>query len=384
MAAQGGGGGEGAQDSLAILWIVGAIFIALALVWHFWAYELKVLFLKIRFYEAIFISYFTASGAELAIQLQETNPYTLDLAQAQFLSQAVGNYLRYPASLLLGLLFILLYSTHANLQFSKRYDMKRLAQQEQVNWPQITPVVRLDLAKEDIKKGPWAMAMNPMEFARHYKLITVEMVPDKKSPWKAQGTYKAIVDKEKAYRLFVSQLGPLWAGIDKLPIHTQALFAALAARVEHDTAGATNLLKHLSATAGRGKPDYTGVTKLLNQHLRAKAVQTCVSRHAYVYTVMAGMLELARTDGVFAVADFLWLKPIDRRLWYVLDCVGRRVAFSEVAGPFAHFLAEKEMGRSLNVPVVDEAVRALELAMEQTIYVPVDGEDIPLVGEQNG
>ncbi len=52
-------------------------------------------------------------------------------------------------------------------------------------------------------------------------------------------------------------------------------------------------------------------------------------------------------DGVQASADFLWLKPIDRRLWYMLNTVGRQTPFAEVAGPYAHWLAEREMGKRI-------------------------------------
>ncbi len=38
--------------------------------------------------------------------------------------------------------------------------------QKVANWPQITPVLDLDLIKTDIDKGPWAMAMTPMQFCK--------------------------------------------------------------------------------------------------------------------------------------------------------------------------------------------------------------------------
>ena len=87
-------------------------------------------------------------------------------------------------------------------------------------------------------------------------------------------------------------------------------------------------------------------------------------------TVMASMLEAAREDGVQASADFLWLKPLDRRLWYTLNTVGRQTPFIEVAGIFAHWVAEKEAGRKLFVPMVEEATNALELALKEVVYKP--------------
>jgi len=39
-----------------------------------------------------------------------------------------------------------------------------------------------------------------------------------------------------------------------------------------------------------------------------------------------------------------------------------------VAGIFAHWLAEKEAERKLIVPVVEEATKALEIALQEIIY----------------
>ena len=97
-----------------------------------------------------------------------------------------------------------------------------------------------------------------------------------------------------------------------------------------------------------------------------------VYRHAYVMTVMAAMLELSRCDGVLATSEFVWLKPLDRQLWYVLNDMGRQTPSIESAGVFAHLAAEKKFGRPLRVPMVDEAVVALGEALEEILYEPED------------
>ena len=108
--------------------------------------------------------------------------------------------------------------------------------------------------------------------------------------------------------------------------------------------------------------------KLLKKHKDAKLIKKLESRHAYVSTVMAALLELARTDGVLATADFLWLKTIDRQLWYILNNVGRRAAYPEVAGAIAHWRIESRMQRKLITPMIEEAVKALKLAIAEIIY----------------
>jgi intracellular multiplication protein IcmP len=122
------------------------------------------------------------------------------------------------------------------------------------------------------------------------------------------------------------------------------------------------------------KLDFSGADELCKKHHDTKLIQQIVNAHAYLLPVMAEMLEAARSDGVQASADFLWLKPVDRRLWYMLNTVGRQTPFVEVAGPFAHWVAEKEMGKRLLVPMVEEATNALEIALKDIIYKPDEVE----------
>ena len=93
------------------------------------------------------------------------------------------------------------------------------------------------------------------------------------------------------------------------------------------------------------------------------------SRHAYVSTLLASLLEAAREGGVLATAEFIWLKPLNRKLWYLLNSVGRQTAVIEAAGPFSHWLAEKRVKRALKVPMIKTAVDALEESIADSLYV---------------
>jgi len=57
-------------------------------------------------------------------------------------------------------------------------------------------------------------------------------------------------------------------------------------------------------------------------------------------------------------------------LWFMLNCVGRQVAFTEVSGPFAHWKVEKRLRRPLKTPMIDEAIAALEEGVSEIIYKP--------------
>src|SRR5262249_39739805 len=148
-----------------------------------------------------------------------------------------------------------------------------------------------------------------------------------------------VLKRGQANKLFALQLGPVYTGSRNLPPHARALFAVFAARINAASKEAEAVLKELNNAAQSKSFKLSSVDRLLAKHEKTKLVQEIEKSHAYVTTVMASMLEGAREDGVQASADFLWLKPLDRRLWYILNTVGRQTPFIEVAGIFAHWLA---------------------------------------------
>lgn len=378
---KGGGGGSdpNSENSYALLWILFIVFVLAGLIWYFFQNQLIAAFIAIKKYEILAISFFIDNeNVQKAIMwTQSADHYNITLQDASVISTFIGQYLMYPLCFILGVMAVVMLKGTATMRYTKAYNMDTLAQQEKDNWPQIAPVVDIDLIAEDVGKGPWAMSMNPMQFARHHKLLKVEMMADRKAAWKQEGVTKATVIRESALQVFASQLGPLWQGVDALPPHTKALYAAFLARVEHDTDACRAYLGKMSKSAAKGTMDYSLTDEYLKKY-QSKAADLCQKKHAYVSTVMAAMLQLARTDGVLASSDFLWVKPIDRRLWYVLNCVGRQVSVPEVAGIYAHYFAERELGRALTVPMVDEAANALEIAIANIIYIAEEGEEIPM------
>lgn len=364
------------DNSMAPIWITVLLFITIFLIWY-GAHRYIVQFIfSFTLLQANLISLFVGSEAmrQPVYLLQTLDPGAVTWGQAMDVVASVTVYLRYPFAAILGIMALILYQSDLRLKYRKPHNMKTLRAQEQYNWKAIMPVVKLDLVAQDISEGPWAMALTPIEFARKYHLLRKEDdLLDKPVPGEE---LTAGVRKGDAKRVFTLQLGPYWDGFEKLSPHATALAAVFVSRINRDRVSASKILERIDESFSEGKPDFTVISDVLNKYKNTELVQEVVARHAYTLTVLASLLQAARNDGVVPVAEFLWLKPVDRRLWYMLNSVGRQTPFSEVGGPFAHWRAEISLGRRSLVPMIDEAIKALELAVKEVKLPPRELQEL--------
>lgn len=367
---------QSGDNSMAPVWVMVLFILTVYVLWSVGHKYIVSAVFYINILQAKLINFFIGSGqlSNEIYLMQTLDPSAVDWEQMLILSRSVGDYTRYPVAAALVALGIFLYRSNVTLKFRKVYNMLTLRAQEQYNWPAIMPVVKLDLVSIDINEGPWAMAMTPMEFARKYQLLKKEdVLLDKPIPGQEM---TAGVRRGDAKRVFTLQLGPYWDGFERCPPHARALAAVFMARMNRDRGSAVMILESLDKGYAEGKPDYSVANNTLRKFQDAENVQQIVTKHAYLLTVMASLLQAARDDGVVPSSEFLWLKPIDRRLWYMLNCVGRQTPYAEVAGPFAHWKAEKAMGRRSLVPMIDEAIKALEIAVKDVKLSPKEMQEL--------
>lgn len=393
--AQGGGQEPGKDNTYFILWVIFLVCFVAGGIWLLASYQLKIAFIYIRLAELyviqFIISFFpttiippewynvqdliTQATNDLGI-VQQLTPENINPDVVAYISERVGNYIYYPFSAVLLFIGIFYYSTHVHSKLKHRYNMKTLLESQKKIWPAIKIISNVDLLAEDLDSGPWAMGMTPMQFAKQNKLLSVGYAEKvgtgfSKTP---QAEYKAILDRARAERAFAAQLGRAWRGVEAMPPYRRAIFAVFVARGGRDTKGSQNMVSQLASSAADGKLDCTGVDEMWKKHYKAKAVQDICTTHAYEFTVFISMLLYGREDGVLPSSHFLWLKPLDRRLFYVINNVGRQTPLAEVGGIFAHWNTETALKRALSVPTVIDAVNALDLAMSEIIYVPDEKE----------
>ncbi|MBA2657024.1 MAG: type IVB secretion system coupling complex protein DotM/IcmP [Tatlockia sp.] len=368
---------QGSSDnSMAPVWITVLVFIAAFFVWKLGHQHIVAFVFYLNVLQAKLVNLFV-SNPELNsnIYLMQTiDPSSVNWDQFVNLTRSVGNYVRYPVVALLVLFAIFLYKSNITLKFRRTHNMKTLRAQEQQNWLAIMPIIKEDLANQDVAKGPWAMALSPMEFARKYHLLRKDdAILDNPVPGFEM---TAGLRKGDAKRVFTLQLGPYWDGFERCPPQAYALAAVFIARMNRDRDSAKLILETLDKSFTAGKPDFSVARAVLKKHQNAENVQEILAKHAYLLTVMASLLEGSREDGVVPCSEFLWLKPLDRRLWYMLNSIGRQTPFAEVGGPYAHWRAEREMGRRSLVPMIDEAIKALDNAIKEVKLTPKEMQQL--------
>lgn len=375
MAASGQQGG--ADNSLAPLLIGAFIIISLVLLWYYQHTVIVRFVFAINILQAWLVDLLWPGEpmSQIVLYMKTVDHSKVDWNTLVNVTIEVGNYIRYVYMIILIVLAFFLYQKDLSHKFCKIYSMKTLSQQEQENWPAISPIIHEDLVKQEIDVGPWAMALNPMEFAKKYHLLKQnDILLDPNSP--GQET-TASIKKAEAKRIFTMQLGPLWRGFDNCQPHVMALAAIFLARMNRDRNAAKAISNALSKSFAKGKIDYSEAYPVLKKYQNTTEALELEHFHAYVYTFMASLIEKARQDGVVPSSEFLWLKPIDRRLWYMMNCVGRQTPFSEISGAFAHWKAEKVMGRRSLTPMIDEAIKALELAIKEVKLSPKELQELP-------
>jgi len=377
-----GGGQQQSSDQISsFFWVICLIALAVLLIWWLRRQWIVTPIFQFRIYETYLLEGIAAAWIKFAhlvpwlhlpipniAELDNIRDYmkTTPIQYVKFplfayANNQIGLWTRYPLIITLGFMSIFIYFRHTSHRFQKEYTMDQLKKQESENWPQISPVLSIDLLKEDLDIGPWAMAKIPLDFCKEHDMLSIGEGEDNKLVWKLKA--------EPAYRVFALQIGAPWRSVKSLPIHLKALIVIFLARALRERDVANRFLKQISASAGHGKLDFTGVEEQLELYKDAKPLKWVEERHAYVGCVLATLLEMARIDGVLATAEFLWLKPVDRLIWYMLNSVGRQTAVAEVAGLFAHWHAEKKLKRPLKNPMVKEAVNALDEEIQKILYI---------------
>lgn len=283
----------------------------------------------------------------------------------------VPQFIRWPAVAILLMLAGLSYRYAPRRKLRTTFNLEELIKVQAIAWPVSSPITKLNPATGP-QRAPgdtlperlpiFAEALSPEEFVSYHH-IPIE---------------NKMIDRETAGRVFMRQLGPRWQGFNKLPPHFQAVAAAFALKGARKRDDADQLLGEIAQcwspqTGLALSPALRGrIRQLLRDPKIGGEAAKIMSGHCYVIPGMFRLLLWARErGGVLAPATFLWLRAVDRTLWYPLNNAGRRTFHAEAAGAVAHYYAEKFLRRPLIIPKVQGAVEALvDYVKESEMPIP--------------
>jgi intracellular multiplication protein IcmP len=367
MAKKNAGPGPEKGENNEILLIVGIIAVCFIL-WTAFHDKFAAIILAIRYGEASVIGLFTSNLDDLKVWIKHVDRKTVSVGELYEASVLTGDYIRWISAPVLVGLGVWLMRHSPTERFRRKFTDVTLPKAEADLYPWMRISTKLDFPKMDTEKGNWAMAKTERQFVRLHKLRS------------ATGE----IDREKAETVFVKQLGNLYLGYRSMKPHMRALFVLFAIRINRDFKTGDKILIQLARSASDGKIDYTGIEEVAKKNMETKKVKRVMAKHAYERTMLMSMLEEARGGprgkDYLPPNWFLWLKGVDRPLWYALSDVGRETPHVECAGVFGHWLAEKTRGKRLEMPFVKNAAEGL--ALEISKFTNDDEEESDLSDEE--
>lgn len=336
------------------------------------------------------------------------------------LSGSIGRWWIAPLLLILGYLRWKRLAKYE--RFSRIFTMKTLLEHNAEHFPALCPVVNRDrlILEENPAQGRWRVAESPMLFALRQGIVTDgkgRPVPEsaaftenglpRENPETPEGGF--VFDTDRAFKVYQDRVGPPMVplrAIETLPVYLQGLIGAFAAFClgrrdagqaildamstsfrESDLAedeGTSIPAATLTLDIGDAKAQTQALFRLATDKanttesdLAAKTIRR-LSRHgAFLYPWIGELLTTARLQGGSLPAqEFIWLRPTNRVLWYYLNPLGGNTVFAEGAGPWAHRLAEMTLGEAIPEPVVGEAVKALQEAIDAEGWFDLGVTDI--------
>lgn len=259
--------------------------------------------------------------------------------------------------------------------YRQKLDLNVLIKRQSKNFPAIAPFVNFSPTNQPPRPpgAPvpaelplFAEALSPEEWIAYYDIP----VPNGK------------VDQDAASRAFAKQLGAPWRGTMHMAPYRQVLLAAFCLKSIRKRADADEMLGRLSGSWSfeRGMRIDGALLRQARKVLRdrdisGKILSKC-NQHAYENTVLLRALATAREEGgVLAPAQFLWLRGLDRLLWYPLNNLGRQSYHMEAVGAICHYKAEKTAQRPIPRPKMEDAVKSISEYIASSASRPIPALD---------
>lgn len=342
---------------------------------------------------------FTGISDEASIALERieaAKPEDLSWETVEKVLSYAGSWIRWPYLIFLGLLTVLSLNLGRIGKFVRRLNMETLLRNNAESFPCLRPVVgrgKYLLSRDSFDTGNWRVARTPLQFALEQGLLLdmagnqVQMenvLRDGLPHTELEAWGHCRFAEVKALEVIKLQLGKKYDGKEGLTPCRLVMAAALLAYAAGDKKGCVALLDEISEsyTEENGKPDCPALEKCCPKAVKILETQqnilseNLIKRHSsYELPWFMALLYRARQKGVLATSQFIWLRPLDRPLWYALNQCGGRAAWAEGIAAWAHYMAEEKTGKTYGRPKVDAAVVSLREALSSQGWFAESGSE---------
>jgi intracellular multiplication protein IcmP len=379
MAAQHPGGPRSwaSQDDYAgfnFLVIMAGICVFSYMLWTFYHAQISAFVMAIMHGEIQFIDQFSDRYRLADQEMSQYAPDGVTLKDLYGITHAVGMFFRIPATVFIVILAVICSVRAAPSRFKRHFDLDGLIEEQASEFPVVSAFAHRHLkllAPRAKKVLPADYALTPAEWVERFAAD-------------ASGRF----NEQKARAALTKQLGDPWNGpMDAAPA-ARFLFAVFALHLAERRDDALRLLGVASTALADAKKDgengpieqlrlsaeaMAELDRVLNEDIEPKEKAAAVKiagRHAYVTTALMSLLTAARIRaGVMAPAQFVWLKLVDRNLWYALHSLGYEIEGIgryihpnprvEALGARDHWAAERIAGRAILKPYLEGAIATL-------------------------
>ncbi|MGB1076828.1 MAG: type IV secretion system protein [Bdellovibrionales bacterium] len=379
---------SGSDNALGWFIITVLFLICMAIIWHYFHYDIKSMIRWVRWSEMWVVSWFVSDEYTVPVQVPGGVNYEKALDQIYSLkkeqlsnevSANIGEVALYPLRWIFSGLFILLalwcMFRGPNTQFRKTHGLDSLIKWQSQTFPYIAPFVDFNPSNQPPRPPgspvpaelpAFGEALGPEEWLAYEGVP----VPD------------GVVDQVAAQKAFRKQLGRPWRGWAHLPKHKQVLLAAFCLKSVRKRDESDKILGELSRawTHKGGLALSSALVRrarqiLKNREISGKVLSKC-NQHAYENTAIIRGLLVARDEGgVLSPSQFVWLRAYDRYLWYCLNNLGRQTYHMEALGAMAHFRVEKLTQRPVIRARVENAVEMISKYMASDRARPIPALD---------
>jgi intracellular multiplication protein IcmP len=344
------------------------------MLWSYYHAEISGFVMLSMHHEIQLIDYFSDRYRQADNEMSKSDPGAVTIKDLYGITQSVGMFFRIPATALILVLGIACTLRAAPSRFKRKFDLDGLIKEQASGFPVISAFAKRHLkliAPSEEKTLPADYALTPAEWITRF-------VAD------ASGRF----EEQKARAALAAQLGDRWTGPADASPAAKLLFTVFTLHLAERRDDATQILGEAAICVSdarqdgeNGPEEVLKLSLVLNERIdtfleknldaaQKAAAMTIATRHAYVTTALMALLTAARFKaGVMAPAQFVWLKLVDRNLWYALHSLGYEIEGTgryihpnpriEALGARCHWAAERAAGRPILKPHLEEAIATL-------------------------